>query len=322
VFIILAAGRLGQDMLHPAGAGLAGSFSVRRGATFLAVFIAVGSVGFGLSQLGFRTAYNHLGHHTEILLIPAAILWVFVWVWCRPAEALHSGKISLISSLRSLRPVAGPILLLFLILSISQGVLNGLFFLMPEFAHEKGYPAWLGQGGGFWADHLRRDDVHGAHGPPGRPHRQASDADCNHHPVGCQLPCHGPSDAIGAGVHPALHCGRCVFGNGESIRCIVWTADRATGKYEHRFGDPDGLGMVPEQHGAQHSRRTLYAPGSQCFAGSGAAWVCQCLNGPDEFFAAENYSPGGLDIQTGQTKKAGPGLRPGPAAHGRRSISS
>ncbi len=27
--------------------------------------------------------------------------------------------------------------------------MSGLFFLMPEFAHEKGYPVWLGQGGAF-----------------------------------------------------------------------------------------------------------------------------------------------------------------------------
>ena len=149
VFIILAAGRLGQDMFHPAGAGFAGSFSARRGSMFLAIFIAVGSIGFGLSQIAFRTAYNNLGHHTEILLIPAAILWVFVWVWCRPAETLHAERISVIASLRALRPVAGQILALFLILAISSGVLSGLFFLMPEFANEKGYPAWIGQGGAF-----------------------------------------------------------------------------------------------------------------------------------------------------------------------------
>jgi FSR family fosmidomycin resistance protein-like MFS transporter len=149
VFIILAAGRLGQDMFHPAGAGLAGSFSMQRGSMFLAIFIAVGSIGFGLSQIAFRTAYNNLGHHTEILLIPAAILWVFVWVWCRPAETLHAERISVIASLRALRPVAGQILALFLILAISSGVLSGLFFLMPEFANEKGYPGWIGQGGAF-----------------------------------------------------------------------------------------------------------------------------------------------------------------------------
>jgi FSR family fosmidomycin resistance protein-like MFS transporter len=149
VFVILAAGRIGQDMFHPAGAGLAGSFSMQRGSMFLAIFIAVGSIGFGLSQIAFRTAYNNLGHHTEILLIPAAFLWAFVWVWCRPAETLHAKRISVIASLRALRPVAGQILALFLILAISSGVLSGLFFLMPEFAHEKGYPAWIGQGGAF-----------------------------------------------------------------------------------------------------------------------------------------------------------------------------
>ena len=149
VFLILAAGRLGQDMFHPAGAGLAGSFSVRRGSMFLAVFIAVGSIGFGLSQIVFRTAYNHFGHHTEILLLPMAILWVFVWMRCRPAQVPSAGRISVIASLRALRPVAGPIILLFLILGISSGVLSGLFFLLPELAHEKGYPSWLGQGGAF-----------------------------------------------------------------------------------------------------------------------------------------------------------------------------
>jgi FSR family fosmidomycin resistance protein-like MFS transporter len=149
VFVILAAGRLGQDMFHPSGAGLAGSFSTRRGATFLAVFIAMGSIGYGLSQIAFRTAYNGLNHHTEIILIPAAILWAFVWLRCRPVEAPESQRRSIGGSLRSLRPVAGKILVLFLILAISSGVLSGLFFLMPEFAHEKGYPAWLGQGGAF-----------------------------------------------------------------------------------------------------------------------------------------------------------------------------
>lgn len=149
VFVILAAGRLGQDMFHPSGAGLAGSFSSRRGSMFLAVFIAMGSVGFGLSQIVFRSVYNNFGHHTEILLIPAAILWVFVWLRCRPAEAPYSERISLIGSLHSLRPVARQILVLFLILSISSGVLTGLFFLMPEFAQERGYPAWIGQGGAF-----------------------------------------------------------------------------------------------------------------------------------------------------------------------------
>ena len=149
VFMILAAGRLGQDMFHPAGAGLAGSFSVRHGSTFLAIFIAVGSIGFGLSQIVFRTVYNNFGHHTEILFIPAAIIWVFVWMRCRPVETPHKGKISLAASFGALRPVAKQILALFLILGISSGVMSGLFFLMPEFAHEKGYPAWIGQGGAF-----------------------------------------------------------------------------------------------------------------------------------------------------------------------------
>jgi FSR family fosmidomycin resistance protein-like MFS transporter len=149
VFVILAAGRLGQDMFHPAGAGLAGSFSVKRGSMFLALFIAVGSIGFGLSQIVFRTVYTNFSHQTEILLLPVALLWVFVWKRCRPAHVSGVGRVSVIASLRALRPVAGPILSLFLILGLSSGVMSGLFFLLPEFALEKGYPAWIGQGGAF-----------------------------------------------------------------------------------------------------------------------------------------------------------------------------
>jgi FSR family fosmidomycin resistance protein-like MFS transporter len=149
MFIILAAGRLGQDMFHPAGAGVAGSFSSRRGSMFLAIFIACGSVGFGLSQIAFGTVYTRFGHHTEILLIPAGALWFLIWKWCRPAEPLHTKKVSVLASIRSLRPVAWPILALFFILAISAGVNSGLFFLMPEFAREKGYPDWIGHGGAF-----------------------------------------------------------------------------------------------------------------------------------------------------------------------------
>src|SRR4030042_1987735 len=46
VFVILAAGRLGQDMFHPAGAGLAGSFSARAGSVFPGPFFAVGRLCF------------------------------------------------------------------------------------------------------------------------------------------------------------------------------------------------------------------------------------------------------------------------------------
>jgi len=149
VFVILAAGRLGQDMFHPAGAGVAGSFSVRRGSTFLAVFIAAGSIGFGLSQIAFGLAYSRLGHHTEIFLIPVAILWAVVWNMCRPMEVLQAKRTSVFASIHSLKPVAGRILALFLMLAVSSGVMSGLFFLMPEFALEKGYPDWIGHGGAF-----------------------------------------------------------------------------------------------------------------------------------------------------------------------------
>jgi FSR family fosmidomycin resistance protein-like MFS transporter len=149
MFALLLAGRFGQDMFHPAGAGLAGSYSKTRGTMVLAIFIAFGSVGYGLSQVVFKRCYVVFDGHTEILLIPGVILWVLVWKWCRPAAIDESKVKSVGASLAALRPIAGPVIVLFLILALSAGVNMGLFFLMPEFAKQRGYPKEMGEGWAF-----------------------------------------------------------------------------------------------------------------------------------------------------------------------------
>jgi MFS family permease len=288
VFMILAAGRLGQDMFHPAGAGLAGSFSVRYGSTSLAVFIALGSIGFGLSQIIFGSVYNNFGHHTEILFIPMAILWAFVWLRCRPAEAQRKDRISLAASFGALRPVAKPILSLFLILGISSGVMSGLFFLMPEFVHEKGYPAWIGHGGAFGlivlgatvfmvpiaqlADRIGRRRTMMA--------MMILSAD--------QLSCHRAPDLAGTGVYRALHCGRSVFGDSESAGRCVRPKYRPAEKCKHRIGDPNGMGVVSWRHCAQHRGRTLSASGKQRYASFDVAWICQYRDGSAWLSATQN----------------------------------
>lgn len=149
VFVVLAAGRLGQDIFHPVGAALAGSFSRAHGSTFVAVFVAVGSIGFAFSQMGFSLTYRRLGGHTEWLLIPAGLMWLAIWRGCRPVEISRSDRPGLLAAMRTLSGRAGAVLTLFAILSMSAGVLTGLYFLMPEFAHERHYPLWIGQGGAF-----------------------------------------------------------------------------------------------------------------------------------------------------------------------------
>ena len=250
LFVILAAGRLGQDMFHPAGAGLAGSFSIRRGSMFLSIFIAVGSIGFGLSQILFRTVYTHLGHHTEALLIPVAILWALVWKNCRPSRLAGAGRITVFASILALRPVAKPILFLFLILGISSGVISGLFFLMPEFAHEKGYTAWIGQGGAFGliilgstlfmvplghlADRVGRRRMLIA--------MSILSAISYHAIVRLILP--------EAAFILLCIVGGSFMGMVESAGCLSGAADCSQGKCEHCIGNPDGLGLVSGQHGA------------------------------------------------------------------------
>ncbi len=150
MFVIMMAVRLGQDMFHPVAAGLAGSFSDRHRSTYVAVFIAVGSMGFGLSQPMFSKAYALFAGHTEYVLAPAFGLWLLVVGWCRTPRSAGGEGMTVLDALRGLRSAGRYLLVLFLILVINSAVNGGLFFILPEFVSQRGYPDWLANGWAFY----------------------------------------------------------------------------------------------------------------------------------------------------------------------------
>ena len=86
MFIIVITAKLGQAMYHPAGATIAGNIHDGRRSTLIALFVAFGWVGFGSSQLVFSYTYEALNSHTEWLLIPGGVIFIWALGWCKPIE--------------------------------------------------------------------------------------------------------------------------------------------------------------------------------------------------------------------------------------------
>jgi FSR family fosmidomycin resistance protein-like MFS transporter len=148
--IIVALGRLGQAMFHPAAATLSGNLNVGKRSTYLSIFVASGALGYGFSQVLFSVFYEQADRHTELTLIPALVLFAVCVLWCKPDQKKAESRIS-IAEVFDLSPMfARGLPTLFVVLTLMSGMNQGLFFLLPEFLEERSYPAWIVNGGGMF----------------------------------------------------------------------------------------------------------------------------------------------------------------------------
>jgi MFS transporter, FSR family, fosmidomycin resistance protein len=147
MFLILLLAKLGQAAYHPAGATMAGNTGVGRRSTMVSLFVAFGWMGYGSSQALFSITHRVTGGHTEVLLIPGAIILAWAIVWCRPVEAAVSTRSGLIDSLKRIPFGQHRLGVLFVMLALMSALGQGLFFLLPEFMEARGYPMWTVRGG-------------------------------------------------------------------------------------------------------------------------------------------------------------------------------
>ena len=150
MLLILLIVRVGQGMYHPSATSAAGNLNSNRRSMFVSMFIAAGMFGFATSQGLFSFVFGKTAAHTEIMLIPAAMILLLGWVWCRPApiprEDAH-GRRHRISDLAAIR---WPLFVLFLFEVMIGGWFHGIIFLMPEFLEKNAYPVWMVQGTGYF----------------------------------------------------------------------------------------------------------------------------------------------------------------------------
>ncbi len=149
-FVLLLAG-LGASMFHPPAVSLAGDTLRHRRSTFVALFIACGMTGMASSHLLFSFVYRGLDRHTEVLLLPAGLIVVWVWRWCRPAESRRHGPLGFRLMMASMAQLPVRLVPLSLVLVLATAHQQGMIFLMPEFAAQRGYDDVFVHGGALGA---------------------------------------------------------------------------------------------------------------------------------------------------------------------------
>ena len=141
--------RLGHSMFHPAGASLAAhALDGERHTSSIGIFISMGWIGYGLSQMAFSAAYLNFGGHTEILLLPGLLVMAWITVWCKPRSLPHTrAHYPWAEKMRDIWGFRREIGLLFALLCLTGAANSALFFLFPELLAEKGYSGWVLNGG-------------------------------------------------------------------------------------------------------------------------------------------------------------------------------
>jgi MFS family permease len=147
IFAILVSARMGQALFHPAGATVAGESGAGRRSFLVAVFVALGWIGYGSSQGVFSFTYAYAGGHTEWLLIPGAAILIGGLIWCRPVEYAGKERPGMREAFAVLTSSRTGVVSLFLCLAAMSGLGQALFFLLPEFCIARGYPNWVAHGG-------------------------------------------------------------------------------------------------------------------------------------------------------------------------------
>ena len=95
VYTVLASlmllSRMGHSMFHPAAVTLAGQTLKEKQGTALGIFISMGWLGIAASQASFSFVYLNFSGHSELLLIPAALLLIWIAAWCKPVQLIKAG---------------------------------------------------------------------------------------------------------------------------------------------------------------------------------------------------------------------------------------
>lgn len=144
--LILLASGLGISIFHPPAASAVGDTSTKRRSTMVGLFVTTGMVGLGSSHLVFSTVYLRTSGHTELLLIPAALVIVLAIRWCRPVDPPPSA-VDWRDGVRRFAGLFRVILIPWLIQVLSTASLVALHFMLPELTQARGQSQWWVNGG-------------------------------------------------------------------------------------------------------------------------------------------------------------------------------
>lgn len=140
---LLMLGGLGVASFHPQSAVLAGEIGKRRGVA-MSIFITGGTLGFSLGPLFAVAVASRFGiTHTWLAAIPGLLVASVLTTWFLrvPARTRHVGGRP---ALAELRPVAGPLALLYFAVVSRSAVSYGFMTLLPLYLHARGFSLTAG----------------------------------------------------------------------------------------------------------------------------------------------------------------------------------
>lgn len=139
---------VGSAMFHPAGTGLAGSFSRQRTGVLVACFLTGGFIGFAASQLVFTAAWRAWGAGVAVLLaVPLAAAAVLA----ATVPAAPRRRLPIARALLRLRRERAALAALFASQTLSTALASAVIFLLPDLLSARQTPRLLVEGGGHAA---------------------------------------------------------------------------------------------------------------------------------------------------------------------------
>ncbi|MBS0620696.1 MAG: MFS transporter [Verrucomicrobia bacterium] len=146
-FVLLLLLMLGSASFHPASVGWAGMLSPEKKGRNILLFASGGAIGLAFSQVIFTGILSKSGGHALILLIPTAILVLFLAFYPLP-EQMNNRSLSLRAFLQPLLKNKRALFSLYATQVLNYTLMTAWIFLLPDLMRHKGCHHWLCMGGG------------------------------------------------------------------------------------------------------------------------------------------------------------------------------
>ncbi|MDB6081686.1 MAG: hypothetical protein JWO53_958, partial [Chlamydiia bacterium] len=148
-FLLILCTCIGSAVFHPTAASILGGIVSPRKALFMGLFQMSGNFGMGIGQLFFSSTFKALDGSTIILILPAALLSLVVFLSpMKTVVSTNKTPISLRNVLRFFQ--IKPLRCLYFVQVCNQSLLWSLVFLLPDFLLSRGYSETIVFGGGHF----------------------------------------------------------------------------------------------------------------------------------------------------------------------------
>jgi MFS family permease len=145
--VLMMLSRLGHSMFHPAGVTLAGQTLKDQQTAGLGIFIAMGWCGIAASQASFSVVYKNAAGHSELLILPAIVLMIWIVAWCKPVQHVKPAAGPINQKMKDIWVYRREVGALFVVMTMITASNTALVFMFPEFLEARGYSGWILEGG-------------------------------------------------------------------------------------------------------------------------------------------------------------------------------